>query len=83
MGSQVEESVIRAPDTVGAVIAAARKRVGQTQRDLGARVGVTQGRMSQIEKSGGKAAFATILQLANELGLEVVLRPRRASEAAW
>ncbi len=83
MRIQSEESVIRSPDTVGAVIAAARKRAGQTQRDLGVRVGVTQGRMSQIEKAGGKAAFATIVQLANELGLEVVLRPRRPSEAAW
>jgi hypothetical protein len=33
--------------------------------------------MRQIEKAGGKAAFATIVQRANELGLDVVLCPQR------
>jgi len=83
MSGEVEESVIRTPDAIGAVIAAARKRAGQTQRHLGARVGVTQGRMSQLEKAGEKASFATIVQLANELGLEVVVRPKRVVESAW
>lgn len=83
MSGEVDESVIRTPDAIGVVIAAARKGAGQTQRDLGARIGVTQGRMSQLEKAGGKASFATIVQLANELGLEVVLRPKRAVESAW
>lgn len=83
MAADVDESVIRIPDSIGPVIAAARKRSGRTQRDLGALVGVTQGRMSQLEKAGGKASFATIVQLANELGLEVVLRPKRAVGSAW
>lgn len=83
MSAQAYENVIHVPDTAGAVIAAVRKKVGITQSELGKRLGITQGRISQLEKAIGKTSFATVMQLANELGLEVVLRPRRPKQAAW
>jgi HTH-type transcriptional regulator / antitoxin HipB len=77
------EHAVHAPDMIGALLAAARKQAGMTQGQIGKQLGITQGRVSQIERRASKVTVAMVLQYANLLGLELVIRPRRAPESAW
>jgi len=80
--SKIEHPVL-APDMIGALLAAARKQAGMTQGQIGKQLGITQGRVSQIERRASKVAVAMVLQYANLVGLELVVRPRRAPESSW
>lgn len=77
------EQAVHAPDMIGALLAAARKHAGMTQGQIGKQLGITQGRVSQIERRASKVTVAMVLQYANLLGLELVIRPRRVPESAW
>jgi transcriptional regulator with XRE-family HTH domain len=77
------EHLVQAPDMIGALLAAARRKVGLTQRQIGKQLGITQGRVSQIERSASKVTVAMVLQYANLVGLELVLRPRQTAESSW
>jgi len=68
---------------IGALLAAARKQAGMTQGQIGKQLGITQGRVSQIEKRASKVTIAMLLQYANLLGLELVIRSRRPPESSW
>lgn len=83
MGQTRIEHVVQAPDVIGALLAAARKRAGMTQSQIGKQLGITQGRVSQIERRSSKVTVAMVLQYANLVGLELVFRPRRMPESSW
>ena len=59
----------------------ARKRLGLSQADLAAKVGVTQGRIAQIESGVGtrKVTFDVLLQLLCSLGYEFKIVSKRAA----
>lgn len=82
MGQPRIEHPVQAPDAIGALLAAARKQAGMTQRQIGKQLGVTQGRVSQIERRSSKVTVAMVLQYANLVGLELVFRPRRTPESS-
>ncbi|WP_290888928.1 helix-turn-helix transcriptional regulator [Arenimonas sp.] len=77
------EHLVQAPDMIGALLAAARKQAGMTQGQIGKQLGITQGRVSQIERRASKVTVAMVLQYANLVGMEFVLRPRRTPESSW
>ena len=53
----------------GRLIAAARKKVGITQEELGSRLGVSQGRAARIEKEG--VGLDATQRIADALGIPV------------
>ena len=77
------EHPVQAPDMIGALLAATRKQVGLTQGQIGKQLGISQGRVSQIERRASKVTVAMVLQYANLVGLELVMRPMRTPESPW
>jgi len=55
---------------------AAREKKGQSQRTLGNRIGVPQGRLSKIENAAVDLRTSNLLEIARALDLEVMLIPR-------
>ena len=60
----------------------ARKSRGMSQRELGARVGLTQAQISKIEGGRVDPRLSSTVELARGLGVEVMLVPRRVVPAA-
>ena len=58
-----------------------RERRGLSQRDLSARSGVPQSHISKIETVGVDLRISSLAALANALGLEIALVPRKAVPA--
>lgn len=56
-------------ETIGANIRRCRVHLGLTVTDLAARAGLTKGALSKIETGRGSAAIATILRIAEALGV--------------
>jgi len=63
----------------GAVIRAARDRLGESQEAFARRVGISQGHLSELEKSGSHPTIATLEKICEAIGWEcdVVMGPRR------
>lgn len=55
---------------------AAREKKGQSQRALGGKLGVPQGRLSKIENAAVDLRTSSLLEIARALELEVMLIPR-------
>jgi HTH-type transcriptional regulator/antitoxin HipB len=55
----------------------ARTRKSLTQRELGERVGIAQGRLSRIESGAVDLRVSSLLELARALDLEPMLIPRQ------
>jgi transcriptional regulator with XRE-family HTH domain len=55
--------------TIGGNIRSLREKAGLTLTDLAARAGLTKGALSKIETARGSAAIATILRIAEALGV--------------
>ena len=62
-------------EQLGAQLAAARKARGLTQPDLSALTGIQQAEISRIERGAGNPTAATLLRLADALGLRLTLAP--------
>lgn len=73
------EYPIKTPQQLGAVLQGYRKERGLTQKDVGARLGIAQNTVSQIESEPGRAGLARVFKLLAALDLEVVVRPRGTS----
>ena len=76
---------IKTPRQLGTVLQGYRKEQRLTQRAVGAKVGLAQNAVSQIEAEPGRAGLARIFKLLAALELELVLRPRKATgrQADW
>ena len=83
MSEPMIEHPVHAPDTLGPQLAAARKQSGMTQEQIGKQLGITQGRVSQIERRASKVTMAMVLHYANLVGLELIMRRRRRPESSW
>lgn len=53
---------------------AIRKSLGMTQAEMATRMGVTQSRVSDMEKNPGTVSVEHLLKLLNTLGVQLVLR---------
>ncbi len=66
---------------LGQIIASRRKAFRHSQRALAAKLAISQNRLSEIESSPGTLTVDRLLELANVLGLELLIRDKpRASD---
>jgi HTH-type transcriptional regulator/antitoxin HipB len=70
---------IKTPQQLGSVLQGYRKEQRLTQHAVGAKVGLAQNAVSQIEAEPGSAGLARIFKLLAALDLELVVRPRKAT----
>ena len=70
------QQLITTPSQVGEIIRRRRKARRISQRELAAKIGVSQGRFSSIEGDPAGLTLDRLLALANLLGLELVLQDK-------
>jgi len=72
---------------LGRILAGRRKASRQSQRALAIKLAISQNRLSEIESNPGTLAVDRLLELANLLGLELLIqdKPSAASKpkAEW
>ena len=62
--------------SLGRILQSARKSKGLTQTQLAARVGVSQARLSALEREPGTLSVDQLLAMCSSLGLQLSLAPR-------
>jgi HTH-type transcriptional regulator / antitoxin HipB len=70
---------ITSPAQIGAILAARRKQLGLSQAEVAARVGLSQNRLSVLEKNSATLTARQMLALLNALGLDLDIKDRPAS----
>jgi HTH-type transcriptional regulator/antitoxin HipB len=72
---------------LGQILAARRRAAKLPQRALAAKLAISQNRLSEIEANPGNLTVERLLELANLLGLELVIQDRpstqRSSRTEW
>ncbi|BCQ25757.1 helix-turn-helix domain-containing protein [Caballeronia sp. NK8] len=74
---------------MGHVLAAGRKRAGLTQAQAAARLGISQSRISTLERDSGALTLDQLLALFGAYGLQLLVQDRpdnsliEANEAEW
>src|SRR3990170_6124716 len=72
---------------LGQILATRRRASKRSQRALAAKLAISQNRLSEIETNPGTLTVDRLLELANLLGLELVIQDRpatqRSSETEW
>lgn len=74
----VPEMMARDPRQIGMALRRARRALRLTQSDLASKAGVTQATVSLLEGGMDGAKLRTLTDIMAALGLELVVRPRRA-----
>lgn len=74
-------SLLVLPSQFSPMIRAARKRAGLTQAELGQRMGLSQKRISAVERDPASLSFDQLLKLCSLLGMELLLQPRKPKKA--
>ena len=70
------------PTQLGAVLQGARKSLKLTQAQLGERLGLSQRRVSELERAPGTLSVDQLMALCAQLGLQLSVQPHaRACEA--
>lgn len=67
--------------SLGRILQSARKSKGLNQTQLAARVGVSQARMSALEREPGTISVDQLLAICSSLGLQLSIGPRDTSAA--
>jgi len=75
------ESIARTPKQIGDVVRRHRKLLGLSQTDLGAKTGLRQATISDLERGIGRAQLQTLFRVLSALGLELVIRERSRAQA--
>lgn len=70
---------VKTSHQLGSVLQGFRRDRKLTQQAVGAKVGLAQNAISQIEADPGRTTLARIFKLLAALDLELVLRPRKSS----
>ncbi|MEJ5999710.1 helix-turn-helix domain-containing protein [Paucibacter soli] len=70
------------PNQVGLVLRAVRKGAKLSQKQLAARLGMSQNRLSELETNPGSMRVDQLFALLSALGLELQLQTRGGSPAA-
>jgi HTH-type transcriptional regulator / antitoxin HipB len=73
---------VRFPDQLRQHLRALRKRHGLTQAQLGARIGVSQARIAEIEANPGLVNFEQLMKLLSVLRVTLTLQEEAAAPAA-
>lgn len=71
---------------LGQILTARRRAAKLSQATLAAKLALSQNRLSEIEADAGKLTVERLLELANLLGLEVVVQERATpsrSKTEW
>ena len=72
---------------LGQILASRRRASKRSQRALAANLAISQNRLSEIENNAGTLTVDRLLELANILGLELVIQDRppasRSSKTEW
>lgn len=61
---------------LGALLQGTRKSRKLTQAQLGARMGLSQKRVSELELAPGSLSVDQLLDICNQLGLQLSIQPR-------
>ena len=67
---------------LGLILATRRRASKLSQRALAAKLAISQNRLSEIEANPGTLTVDRLLELANLLGLELVVQDRPTSQAS-
>jgi HTH-type transcriptional regulator / antitoxin HipB len=65
--------------SLGHILQSARKAQGLSQGVLAARVGVSQARLSALEREPGTLSVDQLLAMCSSLGLQLAIAPREAN----
>lgn len=69
---------------VGRILTARRRALKLSQQALAAKLGISQNRLSEIEAHPARLPLERLLDIANILGLELVIQDRKtATRADW
>ncbi|HEX9876790.1 MAG TPA: helix-turn-helix transcriptional regulator [Gammaproteobacteria bacterium] len=72
---------------LGQILATRRRAFKLSQRALAAKLAISQNRLSEIETNPGSLTVERLLELANLLGLELIIQDRppmhRSSKTEW
>jgi HTH-type transcriptional regulator / antitoxin HipB len=64
------------PGQIGTLLAARRKHLQLSQADVAKRIGISQNRLSVLEKNSATLTVKQLLALLNALGVEMTLASR-------
>jgi HTH-type transcriptional regulator/antitoxin HipB len=70
------KQIVVLPDQLGPLLQAARKAAGLSQTTLAARLGLSQSRLSAMERDPSTISVAQLLALLGALGLELAVQDR-------
>jgi HTH-type transcriptional regulator/antitoxin HipB len=73
------DHAIKTPQQLGSVLQGFRRERGLSQQRVGAKVGLAQNAVSQIEAAPERVSLIRIFKLLSALDLELVVRPRGTS----
>lgn len=74
--------LISVPSQVGLVLRAVRKSAKLSQKQLAAKLGLSQNRVSELETNPGSMRVDQLLAVLSALGLELQVQPRGGSSTA-
>lgn len=75
------KQLISVPSQVGLVLRSARKSATLSQKQLAAKLGLSQNRVSELETHPGSMRVEQLLAVLSALGLEMQVQPREATPA--
>lgn len=77
--------IVTTPNQIGAILASRRKQLGLSQAQVAARVGLSQNRLSVLEKNSATMNARQLLALLNALGLDLAIDQRSGgkSRSEW
>ena len=67
------------PSQLGSVLLGARKSLKLTQAQLAGRLGLSQRRLSELERAPGTLSVDQLMALCVQLGLQLTVQPREAA----
>lgn len=76
------DQIARNEKQLGAILRRVRRKAGLTQGALGDHIHLRQGTVSRLEAGEPAVQLRTLMAALSALGLEIVVRPRSASDAA-
>ena len=67
---------------VGRILTARRRALKLSQKALATKLGISQNRLSEIEANPARLPLERLLEIANILGLELVIQDRKTTARA-
>jgi HTH-type transcriptional regulator / antitoxin HipB len=77
---------VTTPNQIGAILAARRKQLDLSQAQVAARVGLSQNRLSVLEKNSATLTAKQMIALLNVLGLDLSVNEKTSAsrpKAEW